>query len=468
VFLSLAACRYGYSGHYCCEIREVTPVVCRRNASRVSTQKQTHVARLATAISLVGLAIPLIFVWLIFGRTSNISAPDAKRLLQDASTILVTVDPTLSMRLPESSVWPLPSIMQMHDASQVPDGMRDKAILLICPGGIQSARAALHLRRIGVDRVFSVWGGFQEWITQESMRPIGQRMQQNFEAVQRIPFFRPSPMHEQFVAVLTFFGIKSIYSILAAFLAILLWRVAASDLGALRRSMVAFFVGEGFCFVNVVIFGDHNLLFEHLHSVGMVVSLAFFIYALLEGLDSRLFHFSDDGRCAAMGLCGACFKHSDATCGLRRMFLLSVPLLGVAAALPLFSTLRDTAYNTLIFGTVYGYRHPLMHQLYEIRYLPAAAVVLFAFCFITLLLIEHRKVQLSKVLFSAAAGAMAFSYFRLLLVAAFVERQVWFAAWEETSELIYILLAGSALCLFPGIYPFAAQLLRLRGEGSRA
>jgi rhodanese-related sulfurtransferase len=433
----------------------------------VSAGKNISAVYLAAVIALVGLALPLTVAWLTFGRAPGVTAPEASCMLQDASTILVTVDANLSVRLPESVIWPLSSIMQMRDASQVPDLMRDKAILLICPGGIQSARATLHLRRIGIDRVYSVRGGFQEWITQSSMRTIGRSIGRASDAGNSIPFFRPAPLLEQLAAVLTFFGIKSIYSILAALLAFLVWREKAADLAALRRSMIAFFIGEGFCFVNVVALGDHSQLFEHVHSIGMVVSLAFFVYALLEGMDSRLIHFSDDGRCAAAGLCGACFKHSEAACGLRRMFLMSVPLLGLTAALPLFSPMRDTAYNTLIFGTIYGYRHPIVHQIYELRYLPAAAIVLLTFCFFALVLLERRNVQLSKVLFSAAIGAMTFSYFRLLLVAAFIERQVWFAAWEETSELIFILLACSPLFLFPKIYPFASQFLGMRGKGSR-
>jgi rhodanese-related sulfurtransferase len=430
--------------------------------------KKKSAAWLAAIIALVGLALPLLIAWLTFGRAPGISAPEAKRMLRDSSTILVTVDPILSARLPESMVWPLSSIMQTRDASQMPDSMRDRTILLLCPGGIQSARAVLHLRRIGIDRVFSIRGGFQEWITQSSMSMVGQYVRRASNVDERIPLFRSSPLHEQFAAVFTFFGIKSIYSILAAILAILIWREKAADLAALRRSMIAFFIGEGFCFVNVTVFGDHNLLFEHLHSVGMVVSLAFFAYALLEGLDSRLIHFSDEGRCVAAGLCVACFKHSAVPCGLRRTFLLSIPLLGLSATLPLFSPLRDMAYNTVIFGTIYGYRHPILHQLYELRYLPVAAVVLFTFCFFALLLVEHRKVQLSKVLFSAAIGAMTFSYFRLFLVATFIDRQVWFASWEETSELVYILFAVSVLFLFPRICPSASQFLQKRGEGSRA
>jgi len=434
----------------------------------VTVWRKNPVFRLAGAIAVAGLAVPVILAWSMFGRAPTVSASEGKRLLRDGSTLLVTVDASLSARIPESKVWPLESIMQMRNASQMPDNMRNKTLLLICPGGIRSARAALHLRRIGVGRAFSVRGGLQEWITQSSAGLVGSNIRRSPDAAASAPFFQPAPLHEQWAAVLTFFGIKSIYSILAAMLAIIVWRETAADLAALRRSMLAFFIGEGFCFVNVVALGDHSFLFEHLHSAGMVVSVTFFVYGLLEGLDSRLIHFSDEVRCAAIGLCGICFKHSQVPCGLRRTFLFSVPLLGLTAALPLFSPLRDTAYNTLILGTIYGYRHPVIHQIYELRYLPAAAVVLLTFCFLVLLLVENRKVQLSKVLFSAALGAMTFSFFRLLLVATFVEHQVWFAAWEEVSELIYVLLAGSVLFLFPRISPSVGHIIQMSAGRSRS
>jgi rhodanese-related sulfurtransferase len=427
--------------------------------SMVSVWKRKPAACLAAAIAMIGLILPLIFAWSVFGR-ADMSAPEAKQILQNSSAVLVTVDPSLAARLPESALWPFKSIMQMHDASQVPADFRDKTILLICPGGIHSSRAALHLRGIGVARAFSIHGGFQEWITQYNMRMRTAAAPPSSNSGNDIPSFRPSPRYEQAAAVLTFFGVKIIYSILAAILALLLWRETAADLAALRRSMLAFFIGEGFCFVNVVALGDHSLLLEHLHSMGMVVSFAFFFYALFEGLDSRLIHFSDESRCAAIGLCGVCFKHKDVPCGLRRMFLMSIPLLALTATLPLFSPFRDTAYNTLIFGFVYGYRHPLVHQTYELRYLPAAAIILLAMGFFVLLA-ERRRVQLSKVLVSAALGAMTFSFFRMLLVGVFIERQVWFAAWEETSELIYVLLAGSILIWFPRLLP---PSLRISGE----
>jgi rhodanese-related sulfurtransferase len=430
--------------------------------SMVSAWKRKPAACLTAAIALIGLILPLIFAWCLLGR-ADISAPEAKRMLQNSSTVLVTIDPSLAAKLPEANIWTFTSIMQTRDASQVPADLRDKTILLICPGGIHSSRAAMHLRGIGVAHAFSIHSGFQEWITQYNMRVGATAAQLSSNPGNDIPSFRPAPRFEQAAAVLTFFGVKIIYSILAAILVLLLWRETAADMAALRRSMLTFFIGEGFCFVNVVALGDHSLLFEHFHSMGMVVSFAFFFYALFEGLDSRLIHFSDELRCAAIGLCGACFKHKDVPCGLRRTFLMSIPLLALTATLPLFSPFRDTAYNTLIFGFIYGYRHPLVHQVYELRYLPAAAIVLLAIGFFVLLA-ERRRVQLSKVLVSAALGAMTFSFFRMLLVAVFIERQVWFAAWEEISEWVYVILAGSVLVLFPRLLPPLGKILRMRGE----
>ena len=69
-------------------------------------------------------------------------------------------------------------------------------------------------------------------------------------------------------------------------------------------------------------------------------------------------------------------------------------------------------------------------------------------------LVERRPVVVSKILFSAAVGAMGFSLLRLMLVAPFSDNQVWFAFWEETTELIYVGLIGAVLALFQrGLLP---------------
>ncbi len=261
--------------------------------------------------------------------------------------------------------------------------------------------------------------------------------------------FRESPLHEQWAAVLAFFGIKALYTIATAWIIARLWRRSEPDLAALRRAMIAFFIGEAFCAINVLGFHDQSILLEHLHSAGMVLSLGFATYALLEGVDARIIHFSGDGRCAAAGLCRGCAKHSDVPCGLRRMFIVLVASCAVLASYPLFSSLRETAYNTHVLGAMHTYRHLVVHQRYELRFLPAAAALLFCACLAVLLWRERRDITISKLLFSAAAGALGFSLLRLFLVASFINNQVWFALWEELTELLYIGLVAGVLLVFP-------------------
>jgi hypothetical protein len=42
-----------------------------------------------------------------------------------------------------------------------------------------------------------------------------------------------------------------------------------------------------------------------------------------------------------------------------------------------------------------------------------------------------------KVFFAAGIGAMGFSFFRLILLHCYSDNLVWFAAWEEITELLF-------------------------------
>jgi hypothetical protein len=263
-----------------------------------------------------------------------------------------------------------------------------------------------------------------------------------------LPAFRESPRLEQWAVVVSFFGIKTSYTVLTAVVILALRRRREADLVALRWTMISFFVGEAFCFVNVMAFHDSSVPMEHLHSVGMVLSFAFGIHALLEGMDGRIIHYSDAGRCALAGMCVGCAKHADVPCGLRRAFMVMLPILAVAAAMPLCSSLRDTAYSTQVLGATHVYRHPLVHQVYELRYLPAAAIALFGACLLTVRFVERRAIPISKLLFAAAGGAMGFSLFRMLLVASYIDNQVWFAVCEEMLEFLSIAAICGMLVLF--------------------
>ena len=409
---------------------------------------------LAIAIIALGVILPLVLYGLIFGRGLVVSKPQAQAMLADKTAVLVDTDPAApaaTADLKDAIPWPLASILATRTAEDVPPALRGQTLLLLCPGGINSARAALHLRSIGVRDVFAIRGGLQDWLAAVPGCPQSVLLHANPATDATIPAFRTSPVYEQWLAVLTFFGVKALYSLISAAIAVVLWRRTEPDLSALRRAMIFFFIGEAFCFIDVMVFFEDSLLMEHLHSVGMVLALAYTVYALLEGIDSRLIHFSDDARCAATPLCGRCVKHADVPCGLRRLFLLTLPALAIVAALPLFSDVRAEVYNTRILGILHSYRHPVIHQIYELRYLPIAAIVLLAGAFVLLWRVETRPVPISKILFSAAAGAMGFSFFRLLVVAPFANNQVWFTVWEETTELLYVAMVAGSLLIFPRI-----------------
>jgi rhodanese-related sulfurtransferase len=404
---------------------------------------------LLLAIITVAVFVPLTWYGVWIGRAPSLPAPAAHRLANERKALLVDLDvaPELAVHLTNAVKWPLASLMAARTANDVPQELRGQKLLLVCTAGIRSAQASLHLQRIGVDAV-SVRGGAQQYVCAVPGCSKAVLLRGKRETDAGIPAFRESPLLEQWAVVASFFGIKSVYTLLTLAVVVMLWGRRETDLSAIRWAMILFFVGEGCCFLNVMFCFEDSMLLEHLHSIGMVLSLGFVTYGLLEGLDARLIHYSSDSRCAMMGLCCACDKRSDVECGLRKLFLLLIPATALLALMPLCAEFRPVAYNTRVLGMLHSYRHPVVHQLYELRYLPVLAVVLLAACFLVLWLVERRPVVYSKILFSAAVGAMGFSLLRMVLVAPFSDNQVWFAFWEETTEVLYVGVVGAVLVFF--------------------
>ncbi|MGA2500870.1 MAG: rhodanese-like domain-containing protein, partial [Tepidisphaeraceae bacterium] len=280
---------------------------------------------LAIAIIAIGTTLPLLLYGLVFSRGLAMPKPQAQRMLAANTAVLVDVDPAppAATTYPAGATrWPLSSILQTRTPADVPRELRSRTLLLMCPGGIQSARAALHLRHLGIGDAFAIRGGLQGWLAAVPGCPQNVLLHGNPATDATIPSFRTSPVYEQWLAVLTFFGVKALYTLISAAIIIALWRRTEPDLAALRRAMLFFFIGEAFCFINVMVFFEDSFLMEFLHSTGMVLALAYTVYALLEGVDSRLIHFSDGSRCAAAALCGRCIKHTATPCGLHRTFML--------------------------------------------------------------------------------------------------------------------------------------------------
>jgi hypothetical protein len=252
---------------------------------------------------------------------------------------------------------------------------------------------------------------------------------------------------EQWLAVIVAFGVKPVYMLLSLGLIIWLWRFRAADLFALRWGMIFFLVGEAFCAINYLFCAKESHLIEFLHSYGMAVCFSFTVYALLEGMDYRLIKFSSpQERCAALSLCRACFKNADVPCGLKRLFMVITPALIVMTCMMLCSRIEVVVYNTIILGAVYQYSHPVIYQLFEVRYCPLLAVALLMASWLVLIFKRVNPVPPAKVLFAAGVGPMGFGFLRLILFSAYDKNLMWFTVWEEITELLFIV--GTVLVLW--------------------
>jgi rhodanese-related sulfurtransferase len=413
----------------------------------------------------IGTFAPLFLYWIIVGRAPALTPDETKELLEKPEARATLVD----IRTPEEYAkghldgarsWPYDAIRALGSSEQVPVEFREKTLLLICDSGIQSGMAVRKLRALGVPDVLSVTGGMQDWVA-SARKPCASPfclLRAASGEVKGLPF-RESPLGEQWAAVVSGFGIKPLYTLLSLALAILLWRAPSPDLVALRWAMVFFFIGENLCALNVILYLEGSSLLEHLHSLGMVFCFGFATFALIEGIDLRLLKLTEPGkRCAALGLCQGCIKNSDAPCGLQRTFYFLIPAVATVAAMPLFSEPEIVSYNTRILGTFYNYSHAVIHQLYETRFLPAAAIVLFGTSLLLLRWKGREPILWSKVFFAAGGGALSFSLFRWILFGTYQPNLVWFAFWEETTELLFV--GGVAFVL----WVFRAGLFRERSD----
>jgi rhodanese-related sulfurtransferase len=392
-------------------------------------------------LALVFVAIllaPVVAYWHYIGRGPAVDWREAQEQVERNGAVYVWVDSApVPAELGEVISWPLASLRRARTLAEVPVGLQNRTLLLVCPGGVKNGIAARHLSRLGV-RTVMVRGGYQARASDLQSRDYA---------------FRVSPLHEQALIVLTFFGVKLVYSLLAAAIAAVLWQRRERDLAALRRAMVWFFIGEAFCFINVMLFHDRSLLSEHTHSAAMVLSLAYFAYALMAAIDDRLLHLSGvspgmaHSPCMAHSLCGVCTREGPGGCRLRKLMLLLIPAAALVAAVPLTSPYRDAAYTTQVFRALHTYMHPVVHQVYELRYLPLVAIALLVAAWVSLLR-PRRDFALPQILLAAATGAMGFSFFRFILVAPFEQNLVWYAAWEEITELLYIAGVGAMLLVF--------------------
>lgn len=410
---------------------------------------------LIVSLVLAGLILPLIAYWLAIGRIPSVTATEAKALLgtQGSASMLVDVRSASAYterHLEGADNWPYDQIMAASSPEQVPAALRGRRLLLLCDSGILSSLATRHLRTAGIADATNVDGGMQAWIGTAD-KPCGLslcRLRAAGGATADLPY-KESPWYEQWAAVISGFVIKPTYMLLSLVLVAVLWRSTSPDLAAFRWAMIFFFIGEAWCAANYLATEHESVLFEFLHSYGMVLCFAFTTFATFEAMDRLFFKYSDPKeRCAAIGLCRGCIKHTQVPCGLKRCFLLAIPMVIIIALMPFTADLHSVSYNTRILGAFYNYAHPVVHQVYEIRFCPAAAIGLLVVALTALAVARNEPVLKSKVLFAAGAGLLGFGLFRWFLFAPYTENLVWFGFWEEITELIFVVGACAVLWIF--------------------
>lgn len=442
-------------------------------------------ARLAAAIVVAGGVTPVLLYWLLFGRIATVTPQEAKAMLRAPEDAAALVDVRSPQEFAAGHIdgavnWPLHSVKAAEGADDVPPELRAKRLLLVCDVGMASRLAAWRLTRAGLADALNVRGGIQEWIRSAAEELGPQCLLRGMtgpeilhadpppggpfdrwrtaEGVGEFPFHR-SPPHEQALAVLAFFVIKPVYTLLSLAVAVVLWPRREPDLVALRWAMIWFFLGENACALNYLGFGETSYVLEYLHSYGMLLCFAFTAYAVVEAIDGRMLLLSAPRkRCAALALCAACAKTANVPCGLRRTFMLLLPVLIVLAMMLPASDWHDASYNTMIFGRPYNYAHLRVYQQLENWYCAAAAGIMFGASLAALCAGGARGLAAAKVFFAAGVGPLGFGALRAFLGGAYDRNRVWYLFWEETTELLFIAAVAAVLWVFRrGLFPEEAD-----------
>ena len=406
-------------------------------------------------IALTGGLLPLVFYYFLYGRVPNIKPAEAKGLLQMENTPAILVDIRSSDEFSAAHIdgaqnLSLKEIIAFKSLNEIPERFRNKTLLLLSENGMAGNLAARHLMSIGLEKVLNVRGGTQQWIASVA-GPKGvvfDRWKTASGKISEFPF-RRSPWYQQFLAVISGYAIKPLYTILSLTIVIILWRSKSADLAALRWGLIFFFIGENFCAINYLAFKHTSYFAEYLHSFGMLLCFSFVTYAALEGIDRRIIMLSNqDHKCAALSLCKECFKYTNTPCGLKRMFFIIIPALIFLALMPLCADWQDTSYNTVIFGTFYNYSHGVIQQQFEILYCPIIAIVMLVISILILLLKKENPLSSAKIAFAAGIGPLSFGVFRMILTNTYSNNLMWSGFWEETTELLFLVGVCFVLWLF--------------------
>jgi rhodanese-related sulfurtransferase len=345
---------------------------------------------------------------------------------------------------------PLTEILELATTNDLPIPLRGKTLLLVCDSGILSAQAARHLSVQGMN-VYNVRGGMQDW--GRAWPQFKNSPSRRFElagGVLQEPF-REMPLGEQAAAALALLWIKPTYMVLCAVVSLhLILRSKAADLRLLGWGLLVFLIGEVFCAINYIFLQDNSYFAEYMHSYSMAVAFGLVAYALMEGLDQRLIHYSQaDKHCALLPVCGQCVKYQPVRCGVRRIAQFMGISLIILAAIPLLVPFSYTAYNTQIGPIFHYYSRPIVHQWFEARFNPILAILLSSLSLLVMQRTSNMTLHpLVQALFCAGLGFLGFGMFRVTLGMVYAERLVWAIFWEELTELMFVVAVMYILWIF--------------------
>jgi rhodanese-related sulfurtransferase len=407
-----------------------------------------------SAIVLAGLIVPPVLSWLST-RGPTVSVDEAEHRMSAGQVGWRLVDVRSSDQYAKGHVDGAINI-PFETLSSEPNGSwRDQlngatSIMVMCNVGASSARAVHALHGLGFTQAVSVAGGLDRWmqVSKAGMCiATGSQAAKPPRSTGMVPEQRFSLL-EQLVICTVAFGIKPVYELLALLIVIMLWRSTDADLAALRRSMIAFFIGENACTVNFLLFDDQSRLWEFFHSYGMLAAFGLAFYALMEAVDQRIVRFSErNERCALLATCGRCYKHQQVRCPLYRLFLFVPPTAAVLAFM-LWTAKPGLRYvHGVVFGSDVLFGHPLVPQLFEVRLCPLLAAPFLVAAWMVLFVSKESGFGLSKILLSIGLGPLSFGLMRFLIYWGYSVNPLWADVWEELTELLFV---GFAIWLVLG------------------
>ena len=397
--------------------------------------------RIVAALIIIGLVLPPLIIGSFLVSIPSITPEQAAGLMNEFKNDVVLVDVRPEQEFQAFSLQAsinVPLANAPLDIQSLKKRFEGKKyILVICDTGLSGAWETRRLRGIGFSNAVNVQGGLDAWLTGDP-KALDKKARTSRGTTDGV-IATVLPVSEQFIITMAAWVLKPLYQILSMVIAVMLWKRREPDFTALRRAVIAFFLGENACALNYLVFHEQSVLMEYWHTYGMLLCFGLVVYALMEAFDKRVFHFSERGKkCALLPLCGHCYKYSGVSCNLRLLFLFIIPVSAVVAAIPLTASLGSHFFTGNVFGYPVIFGHPVMYQVIETRFYPLVSLCFLTISFLALLLFRENGFEASKIFFAMALGPLGFSLMRFFCYWGYQQNPLWADAWEEITEFLFI------------------------------